>query len=422
MVGAATALGFARQNLHVALVEPFLPEPFNIEQAPDARVSAISLSSEQFLTELGAWQHVLAMRCLPYRRLSVWENPTGKTEFDSRDLGFAHMGHMVENRILQLALHRELQQLSHVHWFKQAQLIDELTGNIQLDEQPCSANVIVAADGANSALRNQAGIGTQGWQYSQSVLSVTVQCADSTQHADIQDMTWQVFHPSGPRAFLPMYERYASLIWYDAPQKVNALKSLPTAELKAEIQAHFPDLLPDFSILSTAAFPLTRMHAQQYVRGKVVLVGDSAHTINPLAGQGVNLGFKDAEALVNGLLESLCAEPVSEAKTKRQEANSDETHSKKANSEEANSEKATQYEPLGDAALSEQQIQLRQALLAYQKQRKSQNLLMMSAMDALYLTFSNNIHPLKLIRNIGLTVAGKAGWAKNQVMKYAMGM
>lgn len=393
MVGAAAALGFARRNLQVALVEPFMPEPFNPEQLPDARVSAISLSSENFFNELGAWQKVLAMRCLPYRRLSVWEAPGSKTEFDSRDAGFAHMGHMVENRILQLALHNELRLLSNVQWFKQAQLKDEFAGEILLDQQSCSAQLIVAADGANSALRNQAGIGTQGWQYSQSVLSVTVQCAESDQYSDTQDMTWQAFYPSGPRAFLPMYNRFASLIWYDAPDQIKLLKNLSNQDLKARIQAHFPDVLPDFTILTTAAFPLTRMHAQHYVRGKLVLVGDSAHTINPLAGQGVNLGFKDAQVLVNELWEPLQAAGLSDLK--REE---------------------------NDEALSRRDELLQGALMRYQKQRKYQNLLMMSAMDALYLTFSNNIHPLKVIRNLGLTAAGKSVWAKNQVMKYAMGM
>jgi len=392
MVGAAAALGFARQNLQVALVEPFLPEPFNPQQAPDARVSAISLSSETFFDELGAWQNVLDMRCLPYRRLSVWETANGKTGFDSRDAGFAHMGHMVENRILQLALHRELRQLQQVHWFEKAQLVDEFAGEIQLDQQICSANVIVAADGANSALRNLAGIGTQGWQYSQSVLSVTVQCADDEKYAATQDMTWQAFHPSGPRAFLPMYNRFASLIWYDSPARIKALKSLPLAALKTEIQAHFPDLLPDFSILATAAFPLTRMHAQRYVQGRLVLIGDSAHTINPLAGQGVNLGFKDAQTLVSELSKPLSTADLSKVGD------------------------------LSNEALSQQNQLLSEALERYQRQRKTQNLVMMSAMDALYLTFSNDIHPLKVLRNIGLAAAGKAGWAKNRVMKYAMGM
>ena len=389
MVGAAVALGLARKNLTVALVEPFPPEAFQPEQVPDSRVSAISLASETLMQNLGAWKHVLAMRSSPYRRLSVWETASGKIAFDARDAGYAHMGHMVENRILQLALHQELRQLDQVQWFQQAELIDEFAGEIKLDNQISVANLIVAADGANSAMRNQAGIGTQGWQYSQSVLGVTVQCADSNAHRDISDMTWQVFHPSGPRAFLPMYERFASLVWYDDPQTVQRLKSMDNAALKAQIQAQFPDCLPDFSILSTASFPLTRMHAQRYVQGRLALVGDSAHTINPLAGQGVNLGFKDAEALITS---------VSDALWKASEMSNNN--------------------PLCNSA----DPQIKAALAQYQQQRQQQNLIMMSAMDALYLTFSNDLRPLKQIRNLALTVAGKAGWAKSQVMKYAMGM
>lgn len=404
MVGATVALGFARKNLQVALVEPFVPSPFESEQAPDARVSAISLASETLMQNLGAWQNVLAMRCLPYRRLSVWETASGKTSFDSRDSGYAHMGHMVENRILQLALHQELRQLDHVHWFKQAELVDEFAGEIKLDNNLSVANLIVAADGANSAVRSKAGIGTQGWQYGQSVLSVTVQCADSNEYRDTSDMTWQAFHPTGPRAFLPMYERFASLIWYDAPQKIQQLQNLESASLKEQIRTHFPDNLPDFTIVNTAAFPLTRMHAQRYVQGKLALVGDSAHTINPLAGQGVNLGFKDAEALVNGLSDVLLANAVMTSETTEGE------------------EGLSQQDEKSNEGLASQGENLNKALLQYQKQRKHQNLMMMSAMDALYLTFSNDLHPVKLLRNIGLATAGKAGWAKNYVMKYAMGM
>ena len=389
MVGAAVALGLARKNLTVALVEPFPPEAFQPEQAPDARVSAISLASETLMQDLGAWQHVLAMRSSPYRRLAVWETEAGKIAFDARDAGYAHMGHMVENRILQLALHQELRQLDQVQWFQQAELIDEFAGTIKLDNQTRTANLIVAADGANSALRNRAGIATQGWQYSQSVLGVTVQCAESDAYRDIKDMTWQVFHPSGPRAFLPMYQDFASLVWYDQPQTVQHLKSIGNAALKAQIQAQFPDCLPDFSILSTASFPLTRMHARRYVQGKLALVGDSAHTINPLAGQGVNLGFKDTEALITSVSEVLMQA----------------------------SQRSNDGSP---CQLTHQQMAA--ALAQYQRQRQQQNLIMMSAMDALYLTFSNDLPPLKRIRNLALAAAGKAGWAKNKVMKYAMGM
>ncbi|WP_232360886.1 FAD-dependent monooxygenase [Paraneptunicella aestuarii] len=377
MVGAAVALGFAQKQMKVALVEPNMPQPFDVTQPPDVRVSAISLASEQFLRQLGAWEAICAMRVHPYSRLAVWEEPGSRTDFDAQDCQYDHMGYMVENRILQLGLHQILQQQNNVLWFSAYDDMSHENGTLLLDGKPYQAQVIVAADGAQSRARQLAGIGTSGWQYQQSVLSVTAKCKGNAGEAlNEQDMniTWQQFTPNGPRAFLPLFDHYASFIWYDQNNRIKQLSRLSNAELKKQLQASFPALLPEFDIVTTASFPLTRMHAKQYVKGRLVLVGDAAHTINPLAGQGVNLGFKDAEQL------------------------------------------------LKDVCSVSSESEIAKSLAHYQRIRQPQNLLMMSTMDALYAVFSNELAPIKFLRNVGLTAANRFTWAKQQVMKYAMGM
>ncbi|MCY7295823.1 FAD-dependent monooxygenase [Alteromonas sp. a30] len=378
MVGAAVALGFARKSFNVAIVEPNMPAAFNPSSTPDLRVSAISLASESLLSALGVWDSIAAMRVHPYRRLAVWEDESSFTEFDASDSsGEAHsrMGHMVENRVIQLGIHQALSESKNVHWFNHYHGLNEDTGELTLnDDIAAKAQLVIVAEGAQSSARQNAGIATQGWQYRQSVLSITVKCHHDEHQQKESDLTWQRFVSGCPKAFLPLFDDYAALIWYDQIPVIQRLTQLSNNELKKRIISAFPERLPDFDIVETGAFPITRMHAQRYFKGRMVLVGDSAHTINPLAGQGVNLGFKDVEALLKHV---------------------------------------TQVE---DASLLQSQ------LLAYEQSRKPQNLLMMSTMDAIYNVFASDALPLKFARNVGLKLANNMGWAKDKVMRYAMGL
>ncbi|MGY0564910.1 MAG: FAD-dependent monooxygenase, partial [Paraglaciecola chathamensis] len=177
-----------------------------------------------------------------------------------------------------------------------------------------------------------ANIGTQGWQYRQQAFAIQI-----VTHAAPQDITWQQFIPTGPVAFLPMYEQFASLVWYNTSDNIKRLKALSKSALKQEIKHAFPDELVDFDVMNTAHFPLMRMHANQYVKNNVVLVGDAAHAINPLAGQGVNLGFKDVAALLECI---------------------------------------------------DDKVPTLDIMQKYEAKRRRDNLLMMSAMDAIYGTFN----------------------------------
>lgn len=376
MVGSAVALGLARQGRTVAVVEQHMPEDFSPQQPPDMRVSAISAASEKLLNDLGAWDFIKKMRTCPYRRLAVWEKADCRTEFNARDINVPHLGHIVENRVIQLGIHQAISQYTSISWFTH-NLIEQIhltdSPNIQFaDGQKIQAKLIVGADGINSKVRASANIGTIGWQYAQQALGIKIKTLGSQ-----SDITWQQFCASGPKAFLPLYDGHASLVWYNSAEQIQQLKSLNKLKLKQSIQQHFPAELEDFEILDTASFPLTRMHANQYVKDNLVLIGDAAHCINPLAGQGVNLGFKDVRVLLEAL--------------------------------QQDSQDITQFYAIS-------------RLKQYEKQRRTDNLLMMSAMDVIYSAFSNDLTPLKVLRNLGLKLADKSGPLKHQAMKYAMGL
>lgn len=382
MVGANLAIGLAKQGFQVAVIEAHMPNPYSAEQLPDDRMSAISLASVQLLESLGSWEPVTQMRSRRYDMLSVWEDEGARTDFCAADLGLPELGFFVENRLIQLAAHQALSNFDNVTWFRDSHVEtfdlsphthNELTFS---NGETLRCKWLIGADGAMSRVRQAAKIGVTGWQYRQHAMGIVVEMAEPT-----PNVTWQQFFPSGPRAYLPMHDKYAALIWYDEAQRVAALKKLPLASLKAEIQSRFSPQLGDFSIIKTSSFPLTRQHAQRYVKPGVIILGDAAHTINPLAGQGVNIGFRDVAALL-AVTATFSARGIGKAQ--------DDFF----------------------AALQGE----------FELPRRRDNLLMMSAMDGFYAAFSNDKLPLKWLRNQAFKVAQNAGPLKQQVLKYALGV
>ena len=392
MVGAALALGLAQQRFKVAVIEPTLPREFNAEDGPDLRVSAISASSVSLLRKLGAWQYIESMRYKAYTGLSVWDAPQHRTDFTSQSVGEKQLGYFVENRLIQLGCHKALEACSQVDIYsgqsvKHIEESDSGEENKQVSVVLCngegvSATWLIGADGAHSQVRQAVGIGSSGWQYQQQAMGITILL-----DKPVKPITWQQFTPQGPRAFLPMFGNYGSLVWYDNPDVLANLSKLNNGQLSSEIMNAFPlELTADgngFTIVDKAVFPLTRAHASEYIRGNCVLIGDAAHTINPLAGQGVNLGFKDVEALL----------AVS-----------------------------AQYTALSSHELLSSNG-FRAALKAnYEAPRRRDNALMMSAMDGFYILFSNDLAPIKWFRNQLLSVAQRIEPAKREVLKYAIGL
>jgi 2-octaprenyl-3-methyl-6-methoxy-1,4-benzoquinol hydroxylase len=377
MVGAAVACGLGGSALRVAVIEALAPEAFSVEQPHDLRVSALSIASKNILDTVGAWQGVIARRCCPFRRMRVWET-AGDTLFNSDDISSQALGYIVENRITQLALLEKLADFANVELLM-PQVISKIDYNgvnarLLLDNgRELQAKLLVAADGGQSRVRQAVGLGVTSWDYQQQALVIYIETASPQ-----QDITWQRFVPSGPQAFLPLTGHYGSIVWYNSADEVRRLQRLPVADLKAELMAAFPDCLGEVKqVLGVVSFPLKRQHAQHYVKQGVALVGDAAHMINPLAGQGVNIGLLDAAALAEVVLQA-----------------------------------ENQGKNFADLAV----------LRAYENLRRNENLKMMTVMDVFYRAFSNDILPVKLLRNFGLGFAQRISPLRNKVMRAAMGL
>jgi 2-octaprenyl-3-methyl-6-methoxy-1,4-benzoquinol hydroxylase len=377
MVGAALGCALGNSALRVALIEDQPPLPFSSEQTQDLRVSAVSIASSSMLSTVGAWKGVLARRACPFRRMRVWEDGPG-VEFSSMEIDQPVLGHIVENRVIQLALLERLQAFSNVDCIlpAQTQKIQYQASGSQVvltDGRQLSGRLLVAADGGHSRVRQAARLGVNSRDYEQHALVLTVETAYGQ-----QDITWQRFVPTGPLAFLPLTGPHASLVWYHRPDQVNALLQLADDELLRRLKSTFPPELGEIRrILSKGSFPLKRQHALEYVKEGVALIGDAAHMIHPLAGQGVNIGLLDAAALGQVLVN---------ANTHRQDIGS------------------------------------RAVLKEYERIRRQNNLVMMTTMDLFYRTFGQANLPMRVLRNLGLNLAEKLSPAKIRVMRYAMGL
>lgn len=377
MVGATLGNALGDSGLQVLVLEDAPPEEFSPDQVHDLRVSAVSIASSNILKTLGIWSGITARRLCPYRRMRVWEDQ-GDVEFRSEDLNEPVLGHIVENRVIQLAALERLRQFENVTLLCPAKTrsIKYSPGGstVELDNgRVLGCRLLVAADGGFSRVRQAAGMGVSGWDYEQHALVLTVETACGQ-----QDITWQRFTPNGPQALLPLSGAHASLVWYNTPEEVKRLKGLPVEDLMRELKTAFPDCLGVVkSVTAIGSFPLRRQHALRYVKEGVALIGDAAHMIHPLAGQGVNIGLLDAAALAETLIAALRA-----------------------------------GEDLGSMSV----------LSRYEGMRRHNNLLMMTVMDLFYRTFGNDSKPLRLMRNLGLGLAERLKPAKKFSMSYAMGL
>lgn len=299
MVGLTLAAALAESDLRIAIIENKQVDPL-LNAEPDLRVSALSRASECILSNVGAWQGVLDRRYNAYHEMKVWEQDSfAAIEFDSLSLAQPNLGYIVENRVIQLALLDEVRRQENVTFYCPDSCKSVMFGDseawLTLDSgQAITAKLVVGADGANSWLRNQVSIPLTHWDYGHSALIATIRTSE--QH---QNVARQIFTPEGPLAFLPLFEPdLCSIVWSMPPELAEKRLHLSEAEFNKILTTHFDGQLGLCTLEGEReVFPLKMRYARDMVQERVALIGDAAHTIHPLAGQGVNLGLLDAASL-----------------------------------------------------------------------------------------------------------------------------
>lgn len=379
MVGLALAAAFKESDLRIAVIEAHVPDS-QLESLPDIRVSALSRSSETILRNLGTWSGITQRRAAPYSAMEVWEQDSfARIEFSAQQLAQPDLGHIVENRVIQLALLEQVEKQANVSLYMPAQCQSLAMGEseawLTLDNgQSLTAKLVVGADGANSWVRRQLDIPLTHWDYGHSAVVATVK----TQQPH-EKIARQIFTSQGPLAFLPLGDPHlSSIVWSTDPNRANRLVSLSDDEFNKVLAAEFDTRLGLCEVVSERqAYPLKMRYARDFVLDRIALVGDAAHTIHPLAGQGVNLGLLDAASLAQ------------------------EIH---------------QLWRQG------QDIGARRSLRNYERWRKSEAAKMIAAMQGFRDLFDGNNPAKKLFRGIGMKLVGQLPGAKDEIMKRALGL
>lgn len=393
LVGASMACSLALHpdcaDLSIAVIEAAEPgQPYSGDNF-DPRVVALTHASQELLETAGVWQQVLEHRACAYTDMHVWDaDGTGEIHFDAREVQRDCLGHIVENSIITSLLWQRLQQLEQITVLHPVKL-DKIHHNasagqcaIVLDDGRCiSSQLLVAADGANSRVRTLLKMATRQWDYGHNAIVCTVKTQKPHQFA-----ARQRFLDTGPLAFLPMQvdanaefdEYHSSIVWSASTDVAQYLMDLPDAVFREKLTDAFEGRLGDVEHVSQRySIPLRQRHAIDYIMPGVALVGDAAHTIHPLAGQGVNLGFLDVMALRDEIARA-CHRGL----------------------------------PMDEPSI----------LKRYQRNRKWHNLAMMAVMEGFKTLFGSDQLPLRWARNEGMRRVNNLGALKNLIVKQAMGL
>ncbi|WP_448554948.1 FAD-dependent monooxygenase [Thalassotalea montiporae] len=397
MVGLSLALAVRKlTDLTIAIVEP--NQPTELAQAPELRVSAINAASEQFFNNLGVWSAITQQRLQPYSHMHVWDKANiGALDFDINQLSDArnreNLGYIIENKVIRNALWQQADADNGISLLTQEPLQNIAMGDHEVfasfaSQMPVMAKLVVGADGANSWLRQQLDMTMAFRDYDNHALVATVDC-----ELGHQDTAWQVFLPQGPLAFLPLYNtNQCSIVWSTSPQEAERLQQLDVSEVSKALTAASDGKLGQVTLASdTQSYPLTMRLAHKFTKGRAVLIGDAAHTIHPLAGQGVNLGLQDAASLAQLISEHYHSE-----------------NSSQPSATGANSVNSAWY---SDKMLSQ-----------YNRWRRAEALEMVTAMEAIKQSFTPQIAPIKLLRGLGMGLINHIPAVKQQMIKQAMGL
>jgi 2-octaprenylphenol hydroxylase len=383
MVGLAFAVALAKHTrLSIAIVDTLPQQP--LSQAPELRVSAINHASQRLFKNLDVWPLINQQRLASYQYMHVWEQATQAHFSFQRELvpqpsAERNLGWIIENTVIRNALYDQAVQQDNIHFINH-----KLATITQGDQEvfavfehqsiaPVFAKLVIGADGANSWLRQQQKIPLTFRDYDHHAIVATVHCEQGHQQT-----AWQVFLSTGPLAFLPLSDpNLCSIVWSTSPQQAKQLQQCSIDEFNKQITAASDGKLGRVSLQSElVCFPLTMRLAQQFVKDKVVLIGDAAHTIHPLAGQGVNLGLQDAAALAQTLTE-----------------------------------------------LYQQQLPLNQtkALQAFQRWRKADAVTMIAAMESIKQLYSPLPTPIEFIRGVAMRAFEQCTPLKALCVRQALG-
>ena len=409
MVGAALANLLAALPVRIALLDWAEAPAFEPSAAPGLRVSAISCGSQRILAAAGAWDTIAAHRLSPYEAMHVWDAQTPAPDamqpdahpgirFDSAPLGHYPLGYIVENALIQHTLTRAADRHERITLFAPVEIEDiEWAGDaatIDLkDGRALRAGLVVGADGAGSRTRELACIAVKRWDYGQRGVVANVQ--SDLPH---QATAWQRFLPQGPLALLPLADGNCSIVWSCEQDEALRLCDLDEDAFAQALTAASDGVLGQLRPVSArVSFPLSAQYAQAYTAPRLALVGDAAHTVHPLAGQGVNLGFSDAAALAQVLSDALASELGGSAQA-MPNAGSDQARALKA--------------VLGD------HVPLRR----YERWRKGENMGMMTLLDGLHRLFTQTNPLFAWMRRSGLHLVGRTEGLKHSLARRAMGI
>jgi len=377
VIGNCLACSLLQQGLRVALIEARPANPVTIQDNTDLRVFAITRMSENLLRSLGVWQHLPTQRLGRFDKMQVWADQ-GQIEFDVAKLGESALGYIIEQQVLQYGFQQVLQQFPALQHFSEQRIEhfypEPQQVRIKLSSgHYLSSRLLISAEGRNSHLRQLANIPVREQNYHQHALVTTLQTELPHQHT-----ARQRFLAQGPLAFLPLADPHqVSIVWSLPSDRAFQLQQMQRTEFEQQLAKKFQHRLGQVSSLDKPqCFPLSGHHAQQYVQNRFLLIGDAAHGIHPLAGQGVNLGLLDVACL---------------------------------------------HDVLTTAQSKQRDIGAYAILRRYERARKADNLRMLYLMAGLNELFRHP-HPLvKLMRNHGLKFANQLNLFKRQAMVYAMG-